>query len=171
MRKIGRKAKIVAAALALVAPVGLYLTQSSLAAPGATTLIDKDFEVALRKFVSKRFYNRIDATDEQRKQIDAIWTNTMETTRPEREELRQGMLGLSNLMASDEATDEQITQKAHELRALHEKVQDQRLDSLLKARKLLTKEQRSQINERITQLITGGLKPRRVGFLLNQVAD
>ena len=171
MRKIGRKAKIVAAALALVAPVGVYLTQSAFAAPGATALIDKDFEVALRKFVSKRFYNRIDATDEQRKQIDAIWTNTMETTRPEREELRQGMLGLSNLMASDEATDEQITQKAHELRALHEKVQDQRLDSLLKARKLLTKEQRSQINERITQLITGGLKPRRVGFLMNQFAE
>jgi Spy/CpxP family protein refolding chaperone len=162
------KAKIIAVSLALLAPVGLCLAQASFAAPGAGTLIDKDFEVALRKFISKRFYNRIDATDEQRAKLESIWTGTMESTRPERENLRQGALGLSNLMATDEATDEQITQKAHELRAMHEKIQDERLSALLQARKILTKEQREQINQRITQLITGGLKPRRLGLMMNE---
>jgi Spy/CpxP family protein refolding chaperone len=161
------KAKLIAVSLALMAPVGLCLAQASFAAPGASTLIDKDFEVALRKFISKRFYNRIDATDDQRAKLEAIWTNTMESTRPERENLRHSALELSSLMASDDATDEQITQKAHELRAMHEKVQDQRLSSLLQARKVLNKEQREQINQRISQLITGGLKPRRLGLMMN----
>jgi Spy/CpxP family protein refolding chaperone len=141
--------------MALLVPVGLCLTQATQAAPGASSLIDKDFELSVRKFISKRFYNRVDATDEQRAKLDSIWNNTMETTRPEREALRHGFLELSNLMASDDATDEQITQKAHELRAMHEKVMDQRLNSLLQARKVLTKEQRKQINDRITHVISG----------------
>jgi periplasmic protein CpxP/Spy len=94
----------------------------------------------------------------------------MDATRPDREALRQGLLQLSNLMSSDDATDDQITQKAHELRALHEKINDQRLDSLLKVRKVLTKEQRNKINERINEVITGGMKPRRIGFLLDNVS-
>ncbi len=161
-----RKAKVLALSLALLAPIGIWLAQASYAAPRG--LIDKDFELAVRKFVSKRFYNRIDATDEQRQKLDSIWMGTMESTRPAREEVRQGALQLSALMATDDATDEQITEKAHELRALHQKVMDQRLDSVLKARKVLTKAQRAQVNERISELITGGLKPRRIGFLLNQ---
>lgn len=161
-----RKAKVLALSLALMAPIGIWLAQASYAAPGG--LIDKDFEVAVRKFISKRFYNRIDATDEQRQKLDSIWMGTMEATRPGREELRQEALQLSALMATDEATDEQITEKAHELRALHQKIMDQRLDSVLKARKVLTKAQRGQINERISELITGGMKPRRIGFLLSQ---
>jgi Spy/CpxP family protein refolding chaperone len=141
--------------LALLAPVGLCLAQASFAAPGASTLIDKDFGVALRRFVSKRFYNRVDATDEQRAKLDSIWTTTMDATRADREAIRHGMLDLSNLMASEDATDEQITEKAHEVRALHEKVMDERLNSMLEARKVLTKEQRQRINDRIARVITG----------------
>lgn len=168
-KKIG-KARLVALSLAIMAPIGLCIAQASLAAPnaGAGSLIDKDFEVALRKFISKRFYNRIDATDEQRAKLDSIWMGTMEATRPQREQLRQGALELSNLIAGDEATDEQIMQKVQQLRALHEKVMDQRIDSLLQARKVLTAEQRAVINERITQLITGGARPRRLGFMMNE---
>lgn len=161
-----RKAKLLALSLALLAPLGIWLAQASYAAPSG--LIDRDFEVAVRKFISKRFYNRIDATDEQRQKLDSLWMSTMEATRPNREELRQSALQLSALMATDEATDAQITEKAHELRALHQKVMDQRLDTVLKARKVLTKEQRAKINETISELITGGMKPRRIGFLLNQ---
>lgn len=161
------KAKAAAISLALLAPVGIWLAQAAYAAP-TTGLIDKDFEVAVRKFISKRFYNRIDATAEQRKQLDSIWMSTMEATRPDREAVRQDALELSALIATDDATDEQITQKAHELRALHQKVMDERLGGLLKARKVLTKEQRSKVHERITELVTGGLKPRRIGFLLDQ---
>jgi Spy/CpxP family protein refolding chaperone len=167
VRNYRTTAKVVAVTLALMAPLAGVLAQESIAAPGSAGLIDKDFEVALRRFISKRFYNRIDATAEQRQKLDTIWTSTMEATRPQREEVRQEALQLSSLVASDEATDEQITEKAHQLRAAHQKVMDERLNSLLKARKVLTKEQRQQINERLTQLISGGLKPKRIGLLMD----
>jgi Spy/CpxP family protein refolding chaperone len=160
---------LMALALTLVVPLGMFVSQASFAADGqATGLIDKDFETAVRKFVSRRFYRRINASDEQRQKLDSIWTSTMETTRPERERLRQGLLELSDLMASDAATDEQISQKAHELRAMHEKINDQRLDSILKARKVLTPEQRKKVHARIADRISGGgaaLQSKRLGML------
>jgi Spy/CpxP family protein refolding chaperone len=170
MNKIFTRRNLLVLSLAAAAPLSFYIGQATYAAGPAAgaALIDKDFESALRKFVSKRFYNRIDATAKQREQLEAIWTGTMDGTRPMREELREGLLDLSNLFASDAASDEQIAAKAHELRALHEKIADQRLDSMLKARHVLTKEQRDKINQCISEVITGGLRPRRLSALLEK---
>jgi Spy/CpxP family protein refolding chaperone len=161
--------KLIALSLMVVAPLGFVLAQSAFAGDGqAPALIDKDFEIAVRKFVSKRFYHRIDANEEQRQKLDSIWTSTMDSTRPKREQLRQGFVDLSNLMESENATDDQITQKAHELRALHEKIGDERLESILKARKVLTVEQRKKVHDRILERLTGGdsLRGRKLGLLL-----
>lgn len=166
-----RGKRLIAWSLAIVAPLGLYMAQASFAGDGQSPLIDKDFESSLRKFVSKRFYNRIDATGEQRQQLEAIWTGTMEQTRPEREQLRHGLLDLSTLLASDTATDEQIKEKAHALRALHEKINDERLDSVIKARKVLTPEQRQKIQGRFQDRLTGGaagFRARHLSMLLEQ---
>lgn len=161
--------KALVVSLALVAPVGIYFAAATYAAPNTaqTNLIDKEIELCTRKIAAKRFYNRIEATAEQRTKLDEIMYSTMDGTRPAREELRHGMLDLSALVASDDATDEQIVQKAHELRAVHEKVNDQRLESLLKARKVLTHDQRQKLNEHITDFITGGIKPRKLSMMFS----
>lgn len=166
--KFSKKTVTIAAVLAISAPLCLGMAAPSLAGtPSATPLIDKDFEVALRKFISKRFFNRINATDEQREKLSKIMADTQDETRASREEFRQGVLDLSAMMADEKATDDQIKSKVKELRSLHEKVQDRRISSMLEARKVLTPEQRQQIHGKISELITGGIKPgRRVGFLL-----
>lgn len=155
--------------LILAVPIGMFVSQASSARDVAAAVsIDKDFETCVRKFVSRRFYHRIDATEVQKEKLDAIWSATMDSTRPEREQLRRGLLELSDLMAQDDATDEQITQKAHELRALHEKIQDERLISVLKARKVLTQEQKKKLHDRLTDALTQGtpmVQPRRLGLM------
>ena len=164
-----KKAMIAAVVVAITAPLFGMAAPSLAGTPSATPLIDKEFETALRKFISKRFFNRINATDEQREKLSKIMADTQEETRPAREELRQGMLDLSTLMADEKTTDDQIKAKVKELRSLHEKVQDRRIASILEARKVLTPEQRQQIHGKISELINGGVKPgRRIGFLLRQ---
>jgi len=129
--------------------------QSAVATPEATPLIDSDFDAAVGKFLVKRFCKRIGATPEQTTKLSALVSQTRESTRPEREQLREGALELSELYASDEATDEQVKAKALELRAVHEKIMDERLQAALKARQVLSHEQREKINKRISDFITG----------------
>ncbi len=170
--KFGKTAKIGALVLTLGSPALLGIFSPSLAGtPSSSSLIDKDFEVAVRKFVSKRFFNRIDASDEQREKLSKIMADTQDQTRAIREQLRKGILDLSNLMAEEKTTDEQIKAKVKELRSMHEQVQDMRLSSVLEARKILTAEQRHQIHNRVSELITGGLKPKKIGMLLRADRD
>jgi Spy/CpxP family protein refolding chaperone len=142
---------------------------AALAAPVATTLIDKEFDAAVGKFMAKRFCKRIDATSEQTEKLTAMISQTRDDTRPLREQLRHGLLDLSSMVVSDDTTDDQIKAKVAELRSIHEKISDVRLDTALKARRVLTHEQREKINKRITNLITGEALPdminRRVGML------
>ncbi len=169
MKSGKRRTIIMAAGLTLIAPV-LLSVPTLAGTPAATSLIDKDFEVALRKFVSKRFFNRIDASDEQREKLSKIMADTQDETRPAREELRRSLLDLNDMMADSKTSDEAIKNKVKELREKREKLQDRRLSALLEARKVLTDEQKEQIRERINGLITGGAKPRRLGMLFKSAA-
>lgn len=160
-------------AIALIAlvPALLAVSQASFAGPtGTAPLIDKDFETAMRKFIARRFFNKIDATDAQRAKLTAIFDKTTEETRPQREQLRHEVLGLADLMASKDATDEQIKQKADELRALKQKLMDHRLSVALEVRKVLTSEQREKMNSRVHELITGGGSShlRKISFLMDE---
>ncbi|HEY9870537.1 MAG TPA: periplasmic heavy metal sensor [Candidatus Obscuribacterales bacterium] len=128
----------------------------------ATKLIDRPFEECLIKHFQARFFNRIDATAEQRQKLSDIFARRAEETRPFREQLRQGMLELSDMMARDDVSDEQLTAKAHEVRQLRERVADERLKSVLAVRAVLTPAQRQQISGTISGLISGQWK-RRLG--------
>lgn len=75
-----------------------------------------------------------------------------------REQLRQGYLELSEMLAKEDATDEQLTAKAHEVRGLRDKVMDERINSVLEARAVLTPAQRRQISDKISGLISGQWK-------------
>lgn len=161
--------KVLAAAIAVITPVSIGLAQATYAGNVPTgNLIDKDFEVALRKWVTKRFYNRIEATDDQRQKLDSLFSSTQEETRPLREQFRRSLIELSDMMAGEEATDEQIQAKVKDVRELKQKIMDQRINTALAARKVLTPAQRQKIHERITNLISGNLKPRRLGMLLDE---
>lgn len=171
MKFTKNKKGLIALSMVIATPVLVAFATPTLAGnTSAGPLIDKEFETALRKFVSKRFFNRIDATDEQREKLSKIMADTAEETRPTREELRQGLVSLNNMMADDKSSDEQIKTKIQELRALRDKLQDKRMASLLEARKVLSPEQKQKIQTRINDLLTGNFKPRKLGLLM-QGAD
>lgn len=130
-------------------------------------IIDADFENALRKHFQKRFFNLIDATGEQQTQISKLLQERQEQTRPQREQLRQGLLELSQLMANDATTDDQIKDKVAKLKEMRAHIQDERLDTILKVRAILTPEQRKAVSDRISGIITGNIRPRRVVGLID----
>lgn len=165
--------RLLAGALFLTVPVGAIMATVTVAADedrpiaqAQQPLIDGEFENAVRVIVTKRFCNRIDATDEQRTKLSAIFKETMQSTRPLREQFRKKLLDVSEAMASSTATDDQIKAKVLEARALRQQLMDQRVNAALEVRKILTAEQRQKIHSRITELIAGNIRPRRLGFLM-----
>ncbi|HEY9775175.1 MAG TPA: Spy/CpxP family protein refolding chaperone [Planktothrix sp.] len=124
-------------------------------------LIDRDFQDACRRHIERKFFEHINATDDQRTQIDKVVDSTVAETYPLREQLREGLVQLNDLSAKDDTTDDQILQKAHELRALHEQIADKALDAMLKIRKVMTSEQRKQVAGHIDNLLTGKWKHHR----------
>lgn len=170
----GKMAAIAATALVLAGGAICSMNLPSMAGPAsaASPLIDKDFEIALRKFLAKKFFRRIDATEEQQEKLSKIMAETQEETRPSREELRQGLRALSELVSDSKTSDEQIKAKVKELRGLHEKVQDRRLTAFLEARKVLTDEQRQKIQKRVKELMSGaGPGARRLGMYMQNRAE
>ncbi|MBY0357618.1 MAG: periplasmic heavy metal sensor [Candidatus Obscuribacterales bacterium] len=156
------KQLLLSLSITLLAPLSAFANPPE----SNTQLIDKDFEISVRKFISKRFFNRINASDEQRDKLSKIFADTQEQTRPEREKLRQGMLELSGMIADSNTEEQAITNKVQNLRELHNKIMDTRVASALAARKILSPEQRQKIHGRISDLITGGARPKLlVGFL------
>ncbi|HEY9784070.1 MAG TPA: periplasmic heavy metal sensor [Candidatus Obscuribacterales bacterium] len=122
------------------------------------SFIDPEFENAVRKHVEKRFFNLIDATDAQRNTLDELFKQRMESTRPVREEIRKGFVEVSQMMADESVSDDQIIKKVHEIRALREKLMDGRLETALKVRATLTKEQKQTVSNRIIGFLTGNSK-------------
>jgi|AGTN01.1.fsa_nt_gi hypothetical protein len=126
------------------------------------TLIDKDLENALRNHFQKRFFNLIDATEEQKKELSAIIAAQAEEAGPIRQELRSEVLDINDLIADEGTTDEQIKQRVDKIRALRDKLQDKRLETMLKVRSKLSAEQKQIVSRRIKGILTGN---PRLGLL------
>lgn len=163
---LSKGSRIAVAALVILAPALLSLPASKAGTPTASPLIDREFELALRKHLSKRFFSRIAATDEQKEKLTKIMDDTQDSTRPLREQLRQGVLDLSAMLSDEKTSDEQIRNKVKDLKALHEQVQEKRLSALLELRKVLTADQRQKIHARFTELLSGGLRPRGLSMMM-----
>lgn len=162
--------KVMAVALAFgLGVAGTQMIQPVLAGNANTSapIIDADFENAVRKHFQKRFFNLIDATAEQQAQISKLLAERQEQTRPQREQMRQGVVELSQLMASDSATDDQIREKVAKLKEMRSHIQDERLETVLKVRAQLTPEQRKTISDKVVGIITGNIKPRRLVGLVD----
>lgn len=126
------------------------------------TLIDKDLENALRNHFQKRFFNLIDATDEQKKELSAILTAQAEEASSIRQEMKGEAMNVSDLLADESASDEQIKQSVEKIRGLRDKLQDKRLETFLKVRSKLTADQKQTVANRIKAFLTGN---PRLGLL------
>jgi Spy/CpxP family protein refolding chaperone len=129
----------------------------ALAAP-AMPLIDKGFEESLLKHFSKRFYNRIDASDEQRQRLSEILNKRANETRALREQVRAELVKINAMMGEDKTTDEQIVAETQVLKSLRDRLMDERVQSALQVRAALTSGQRAQISQRLNGVLTGDWK-------------
>lgn len=121
-------------------------------------LVDPEWESAVRKHVEKRFFNLIDASDSQKTQLDDLFKKRCEANRATREEVKEAVVQVAKMMADDSATDEQIRAKCHEIRKMRQQLQDDRLETALKVRAILSKEQRQIVSDRVVGFITGNQK-------------
>jgi len=155
----GRKTSLVLAFGAGALIVGVPFIAPVLAGPlNSDSLVDPEFENALRKHVEKRFFNLIEATESQKTQLDDLFKQRLEANRGTREQVKEGAVEVAKLVADDSASDEQIRTKVLEIRKLREQLMDSRLDTALKVRAILTKEQRKIIADKVIGFITGNQK-------------
>lgn len=111
---------------------------------------DSEFRNALVKHVLKRFYNRIEASDEQKKEISEIVDNRMVANQSKRQAMRAGIKDFFNLSATLDNSQNSaaaLKAKAHELRLAHQQLMDDRLETFLKIRALLSDEQRQKLQK------------------------
>jgi Spy/CpxP family protein refolding chaperone len=118
-------------------------------------LIDPELEIALSNHFKKRFFNLIDASDEQKTKLSGLLTKQLDDARPLRSQIREKVMDLSDMIADEKSTDEAITGKVEEIRQLREQIQDKRLNTILKARSVLTAEQKQIVSKRIKGILTG----------------
>ena len=147
---------IVTAAAATLCLGAAVMQPASAADSDGVPAIDKPFEDAVVKHFQKRFFDRIDASAEQRKKLTEIIGKRVEESRPVREELRQKARELKQMMSGDSATDEQLRSKAGEIRALRSQLMDARFETLLQVRAVLTPDQKEQISKRISAILASG---------------
>ena len=151
-----RTGLVLCTAVAALISLGATTTLPASAADAdSAPLIDKPFEDAVIKHFQKRFFNRIDASADQRQKLSAIIGQRADETRPVREQLRRKVLELNQMMVTDGVTEEQLVAKSHEVRDIRSQLMDDRFQSMLKVRAVLTPEQRKQISERVSGIITG----------------
>lgn len=118
-------------------------------------LIDPELEQALSSHFKKRFFNLIDASEDQKTQLSSLISKQLDDARPIRGQIKENLLDLSDMMADDSVSEEAITKKVHEIRDLREQIQEKRLSTILKARGVLTKEQRQIVSNRLKGFLTG----------------
>ena len=158
--KKANKPTIVAVSLLTIA--GLGLSQFVPAWAGrplmAKALIDPELETALANHFKKRFFNLIDASEEQKTKLSSLITKQQDFARPIREQIRDKVMDLSDLMSDEAAGDEAIKAKVHEIQDLRNQIQDKRLDTMLEVRSVLTAEQKKIVSKRIKNILTGNVR-------------
>ncbi|MDZ4833128.1 MAG: periplasmic heavy metal sensor [Candidatus Melainabacteria bacterium] len=149
----------------LLTVVGLSVTQFVPAWAGKTltqALIDPEMETALANRFKKRFYNLIDANDEQKSKLSSLFSRQLDDARPIRAQIREEVMDLSDLIADESASDEAIRKQVAEIRELREKIQEKRLNTILEARSVLSKDQKKIVSNRLKGIMTGN---PRLGWL------
>lgn len=157
-----RTKKTAVVAVGILTMAGLSLSQFVPAWADRTmmtkALIEPELELALSDHFKTRFFNLIEATDEQQAKLSGLITRQLDDARPMRSQIREKVMDLSDLIADENATDDDITKKVEEIRAIRDQIQEKRLNTVLKARALLTKDQKQIVAQRIKGILTGNPK-------------
>jgi Spy/CpxP family protein refolding chaperone len=116
---------------------------------------DQDWSNCLRKHFEKRFFKRIDATKDQQEQLSALIENAAKENEGMRAEIREKALALVNSFGDGNDSDDHLRQQVAELRTLHEKLMDKRLETVLQIRAVMTPQQRKVVMDRIKLRLDG----------------
>lgn len=122
-----------------------------LADMGVNVKGDPEFEKALLKHIEKRLFERINANEEQQTKIATLIESKLEGNRGKRQSLKEGFKEFIKLSQSADANDDEIRAKAKELRAMHEALMDDRLDTFLSIRGMLDADQRAKLGNKILE--------------------
>jgi hypothetical protein len=111
---------------------------------------DPELQKALVKHLLKRFYSRIDASSAQRKEISQLVDERMVANESKREAMRAGLkefLQMSATLDGSNSSNTALKEKAHQLRVAHAALNDDRLETFLKIRALLSDEQKQKLQK------------------------
>ena len=125
---------------------------------------DERWVKCLKARIESKVFKAIDASEEQKTSLAKIVDETIETNKPLRSQLKEKATALTEGMADDNMTDEQLRSIWNEVRSLRAKISENREESLLKARAILNTKQRKILASRIEALI----KRVQPGHFLNQ---
>ncbi len=151
--------------IGLSSVLSLFSTQPVQAdsrAAASAALIEPELESALKKHFEKRWFSLIAATDQQQIQLSKIIDKQTDNTRPVRQKVRQELLNLTDLLASETANDQEIKDKIEEIRKLRGKLIDLRVNTILEIRAQLTQDQRQTMANRAKGFLSGN---PRLGLL------
>ena len=97
-----------------------------------------------------RLLEQLDLTPEQSEQIETIRQQSQADTETLRQEFQQAHAQMRSLLAGNANSDE-LRQQHQQIQTLHQQLGNQRFETMLQVREILTPEQRSQMAELIQQ--------------------
>jgi Spy/CpxP family protein refolding chaperone len=142
-----------ALAFTLAAPRQLFAKQLSEAVTAVSD--DDNFAECFRKHFEKRFFKSIAATPDQEQKLAALIDGAAQANKPIRAEIKQKAESLLIAFADENESAEQIRNKVADLRTLRDQLADRRLATVLKARDILTAEQKKSLTDKIRQRLDG----------------
>lgn len=98
----------------------------------------------------QRVLQQLDLTPEQLQQIEVIQEQSKNQSQALRQQMQTQRDEMRSLLASD-ATPEQLQQQHQQAQNLHQQLGDNRFETLLQVREVLTPEQRTQMAELMAQ--------------------
>lgn len=95
-----------------------------------------------RGYRMERLWQQLDLTPEQSEQIETIQQQSQADTEPLRQEFQQAHAQMRSLLAGNANSDE-LRQQHQQIQTLHQQLGNQRFETMLQVREILTPEQRS----------------------------
>ena len=146
---INWKTLAIATGALIILPLSSYAAQSNLE---VNNIQQQDMKLASRMNRGRgnrgqgmeKLLQQLDLTTEQSEQIDTITEQSKTIAEPLHEQIKTQRDQMQALMASSEDT-EQIRAEYQEIQNLHQQLSDNRFETMLQIREVLTPEQRAEI--------------------------